>query len=238
MKIFKDWTIYEKNEHNLLKKLDYKNYSPKGYVYLLEYGTGVKIGTTKQPYVRISELSRKAENYSKTQTGAVAVSPVHSNRFENEAKLQELFSDKIVGNGELFETTMKDILNNIPEKYLAWELKEKDYGNAEHIIKMFRGNDCKFPKEKTDMPLFFCWSHEFESKLSEISQKRQIDKKKILKDTENFINKYYTFKAYKNRYEEETGETNGTLIDVCEYFPNLAKVAMTFLNKLDEKTEE
>ncbi|MCB6310396.1 hypothetical protein LI216_12565 [Mediterraneibacter glycyrrhizinilyticus] len=230
-----EWTIYEKNEYNLLKELDFKNHSRKGYVYLLEYGNDVKIGTTKQPYFRIVELDRLAKNYSKTCTGSVAISPMHTSRFENEKKLHELFSDKLIGNGELFKTTIKNILDNIPFGYLTWENKEEKFGNAEDIAKIFHGGKHNVSMRKTRSPMFVCFSEEFDLRILELQLFYGIKKEDVLEELKDFIEENVDIKSYEKRYQIETELDNPKTIDICEYFSELSELAIKFLEKLKER---
>lgn len=235
MRKYDEWTIYDKNEYNLLKELDFENRSKKGYVYLLEYGDDVKIGTTKQPYFRISELARLAKNYSKTQTRSVAISPVHTNRFENEKKLHELFSEKLIGNGELFKTKIKNILDNIPFRYLTWEIEEEKSANIEDVVRIFLGDKYNVPMRKTESPMFVCFGEEFDVRVLELKLLYGMKKEDILEELKDFIEENADIKSYEKCYQVETGLGKPETIDICEYFSELSELAIKFLEKLKER---
>ena len=130
MKEYNEWKIFEKSEYDLLKEFDFSGFSKDGYVYILEYGEYVKIGTTKEPYKRIKSLSALCRDYANAKTGRVAISPLHTNRNENEKTLQEFFVDKRIENGELFSVSIESVLKSAEENPLNYVLEEKQGKDA------------------------------------------------------------------------------------------------------------
>lgn len=84
-----------------------------GYLYAIEYGQYLKIGRTRTPYQRIKSIASQAKNYAEVMVGRFAVSKPHTNFVENERLLHEHFR-YARRNGELFEVTLDDFLNNLP----------------------------------------------------------------------------------------------------------------------------
>lgn len=236
MEAFNNWNLYHKDEYNILKKLDFQNHSSKGYVYVLECGDKLKIGTTKEPYKRLKALKNIGENYSNFTTGSILVSKAHYNRVENEKLLHELFSRYRYSNGEMFIFPMEKAVKKILKTELTFEETDKrpNY-SADDIIRYFRGDECHLPNEREKIrPIFVCWSEEFEHRMLGISIEFQIDKNEIMNKVEKYMYDFCDFQLYKDIYEEKIGVNNSLLIDVCEYFPRLRIMADDILDKLEK----
>lgn len=85
-----------------------------GYVYALEYGNHIKIGSTLNPKTRLKSLESTARLYSDKSAGLVMISPPHKNYAKNEKILHAFFKDKQVNNSELFEVTFDEIKSKCP----------------------------------------------------------------------------------------------------------------------------
>jgi len=238
MQEFDEWKIFEKSEYELMKELDFNNCSKAGYIYILEYGEYVKIGTTKEPYKRVRNLSSLGRDYANIETGRIAVSPTHTNRNSNENILHELFSDKRVKNGELFSVSLENALKTIrenPLEYLLEESKNDIEDFSKWLTHMFIGNRYNLPKRKTKPPIYVCWEEEFEDKLFVLSLKSGRKGEDLYKEVASYIESLANFENYKDIYEKEVGGYRRAM-DIVSYFPELARMADDYLAKIEEIT--
>lgn len=86
----------------------------KGFVYAIEYGDVIKIGSTRNIRDRIQSISAHAKKYSNIRTGEFCFSEAHVEFRENERILHKAFSDKRIKSTELFHMTLEDFLRNQP----------------------------------------------------------------------------------------------------------------------------
>lgn len=234
MKKFDNWTLYDSTECELLKELDFTDYSKKGYVYILEYGDKLKIGTTKEPSKRLKSLKFTGKNYSDVLTGAILISKEHYNRFENEKILHKAFSDSRYGNGELFSISLNEAIEKVLEIELEFVLENtKAKVPAEYIIKAFHGDRNNLPKSMRKTQ-FLCWSDEFEYKMFSKGIFFEEEKRKLFSEIENYIEHFFDYQSYKKGYEQEMEISKSNIIDVCEYFPDLGRLADEFLDRLEK----
>ena len=103
------WKEY--NDVNWIE--DNKHAAHLGYVYLIEYGQHVKIGSTKRPARRMKQLNSIAVNYAGLTIGKIVISRPHTNFTENESQLHRLYGDKRVGLGIGGLFGSKAIMNRI-----------------------------------------------------------------------------------------------------------------------------
>lgn len=82
-----------------------------GYIYVLEFGDGIKIGSTAKPAQRLKALASMATNYADAKVGRALVSPPHTNFRENERKCRAAFAAARIASGELFRMTLDDFMS-------------------------------------------------------------------------------------------------------------------------------
>lgn len=235
MKKFDNWTLYEKTEYTLLKELDFNGCSKKGYVYILEYGDKLKIGTTKEPWQRLKSLKFMGNNYSNVCTGAILVSKAHYNRFENEKILHGIFSDSRYGDGELFSENFDKAIEKILKIDLEFVLDNKrPKRSTKDIIRLLRGDRNNLPHSKDNKPMFICFSDRVEFIMFSIGIFSKDEKEKLFSEIENYINQFCDYQSYKNGYERETERSESNIIDVCEYFPELGRLADDYLDRVEK----
>lgn len=102
-----------------------------GFVYALEYGSGIKIGCTTQPLRRIKQLERTARNYSDLTVGRVAFSQPHTNYQENETALHRHFNSYRRGKSERYNLNLEMFLGQGPSLEYLDESKEKEIKSEE-----------------------------------------------------------------------------------------------------------
>lgn len=103
--------IFENPEFGSVKDIEKGLTTFFGVVYLLEYGSLLKIGCSKVPYQRLMQLKRNATNYNGTKLGRVAITKPHTNYKENEKTLHSLFESKRKDGTELFDLNLDDALS-------------------------------------------------------------------------------------------------------------------------------
>lgn len=81
-----------------------------GYFYVLECTDVLKIGSTRNPYVRLSQLRRTLQNYGNHQLIKMYVSSPCTNYKDNEVLLQDRFSKSRLKGTELFKTDIHQVL--------------------------------------------------------------------------------------------------------------------------------
>ena len=110
MKFENDWSI-----SNDVKSFPNKGMTRwHGYVYIIEYGEGIKIGCSKQPSKRINAIKSHARNYSDIIIGRIAVSTEHTNYKENEEMLHKHFGSFRKAKSEIFRISFGEALSSLP----------------------------------------------------------------------------------------------------------------------------
>jgi len=89
-------------------------HSHLGFVYAIEYGTGIKIGSTKCLASRIKSIMSNAKNYSDIATGLYCFTEPHIEFRATERLLHKAFADKRIGASERFDVTLDDFLQRQP----------------------------------------------------------------------------------------------------------------------------
>lgn len=236
MEEFKDWTLYNKDEYLSLSDLDFKNYSKKGYVYILECGDKIKIGTTKEPAKRIASIKSMGENYANFSTGLVLVSKAHYNRVENEKLLHTIFSDNRIGKGEMFSLTLNEAIEKILKTDMNFVIKNDEQTvQPEDIVRAFHGDIYHLPKsngKKTNLysiAPFICFSEKFDYVASELFINYGIKKEEIVKELYNFLSKKIDIKYFENVYKENFNE-EADLLELCECFKEIRNEADEYLD--------
>lgn len=108
------------NEIQIFKKPDYKKLKAfedniknpyMGIVYACEYGENVKIGSSGEPYSRLTTLIRNAEKYGGLSIGAFAITPLHTNFRDNEKLLHSFFANSRVEGTDLFSISLQQAID-------------------------------------------------------------------------------------------------------------------------------
>lgn len=85
-----------------------------GLVYVIEYGGKVKIGQSRKFLKRLMAF-RKEEKYGGATIGTYRTTPLCTNYKEIEKYLHKYFANKRVGRIELFDISLKEFLEQVPE---------------------------------------------------------------------------------------------------------------------------
>lgn len=103
-----------------------------GYVYFLEYGNYIKIGSTQNPYQRIKQLIGTATNYADLKVGRIMITSEHTNFRTNELLYHKKYSQVRKGNTELFSISLEDIISDTNENivFLDESRKLRNSSNA------------------------------------------------------------------------------------------------------------
>ena len=229
------WTLYKKEEQELLIDMEYQGYSRKGYVYILEYGDMLKIGATSKPYLRLKNLASLAEKYSNTSVGLMALSPAHYNYYENEKRLHNFFTLKRFKNGELFHLTISDFFKEINDAKLKYITKDENCVDSEKFIKMMLHTDEEVPKKckKSYMPMYICWEEEFGLRAFRLFIEERIEVGEFLEGLFLFLNEQFDINKLSKEYKNETCSKKFNIYDLCSYFPELRDLANEYLNILE-----
>lgn len=107
--------IYDITELEELKELKYSVLNNKrlGYLYILKYNAKdnvdtIKIGVTINPFSRINELSKTANNYGFSSVEKIAISECHSNYYKSEKNMHKYYEDKRKEGCEIFNVSFDD----------------------------------------------------------------------------------------------------------------------------------
>ena len=96
-----------------------------GFVYAVEFGEYVKIGSSKNIKDRIKSLRSMCTKYCGKTLGRAYISEPHINYIENERLLHEVFSGVCVRGSELFDISIEDVVKQIDSMDLV--NSESDY---------------------------------------------------------------------------------------------------------------
>lgn len=91
-----------------------------GYVYAIEYGDYIKIGSTRGPHLRIKKLSHIARDYHQSTIGSIIVSKEHTNYRKNERQLHSFFNKYRLNNSELFAIQINDVIEYLLQDELLY----------------------------------------------------------------------------------------------------------------------
>lgn len=94
-----------------------------GYVYFVEYGKFLKIGSTQNPIERLRTLSSNARLYHDVVLGKIYITPMHTNFEKNEIILHNFFRDERKDNSELFDITIDEAVKSIYNIPLLFSLQ-------------------------------------------------------------------------------------------------------------------
>lgn len=131
--------IFEKNEIEQLKNVCKQTSDYTGYFYICEIGDKVKIGATQNPYRRYKELSKYAEYFGRVTMGRIAVSVPHDNYYQNEALLHKLFAEARHEGTEMFNMSLEEVIDKIPDSLQYWEGKVKVGGDMIGLKRFVKG---------------------------------------------------------------------------------------------------
>ena len=123
--------IYDITELEELKELKYSSLNNKrlGYLYILKYNAKdnvntIKIGVTINPFSRINELSKTANNYGFSSVEKIAITNPHLNYYKSEKRMHEYYAEKRKPNCEIFNIPFEDACNIVTELLF----KESEFG--------------------------------------------------------------------------------------------------------------
>lgn len=109
-----------------------------GYVYVIEYGEGVKIGHSTNLQARYKQITSNAKNYADVAVGRIAFAIAHTNHKENESILHKHFAEKRHGKSELFTLTLEEFLENVPVLQFKDDSEDKRQ-NADKFLNSMKG---------------------------------------------------------------------------------------------------
>lgn len=96
------WEKYNGNKIETVNKT--------GVVYVIEYGSYIKIGSTKDINKRYRQLYKQATEYGNVIIGDCYYSPFHEKYKETELCLHKIFEKKRKLKTELFNISLEDFL--------------------------------------------------------------------------------------------------------------------------------
>ncbi len=134
LKLFEQIDIPAIREYEMSKK-EYD-----GYVYAVEAGEKVKIGSTTAPAQRIRALSTMFSNYAMEKIGRIAISRPHMNFRQNEIILHSVFESNRIKSGEMFSISFDDAVSEMRNLLFDTSDKERELmAKRDHeTIEMFK----------------------------------------------------------------------------------------------------
>lgn len=118
--------IFNNEEFGQIRTVEKNRKEFMGFFYVIEYGDLVKIGSTKNPYQRLSQIKRQASKYADVKIGKAAISKQHTNYRDNETKIHKLFSDYRKDGTELFNIPFEMALSTIKNSDIKYEDKSQE----------------------------------------------------------------------------------------------------------------
>ena len=112
----------------------------RGYVYAIECGKYIKIGTTENICQRIQQIVRMVNYYDKVDCGIVVYSKIHTKHCHNEHLLHLIFKEYRIESTEFFKISIRDFVNKVLEIELNLSnksVKTKDSDFIDVIKSMF-----------------------------------------------------------------------------------------------------
>lgn len=120
--------VFAKVSLDELKEIERNRDGETGFVYLLQYGNGIKIGCTKRPYSRIMNWINMANNYSDVGAGDIYISIPHYKYSKSEKAIHKFFKEKRIPKTELFKISM--------EEAVEYGSQNIEYGIKDKIAEM------------------------------------------------------------------------------------------------------
>lgn len=118
--------IFDNEEFGQIRTVEENRKEFMGFFYVIEYGDLLKIGSTKNPYQRLSQIKRQALKYADIKTGNIAISKQHTNYRDNESKIHKLLSDYRKEGTELFNISFEMAVNVIENSDIEYENKSDE----------------------------------------------------------------------------------------------------------------
>lgn len=118
--------IFVSKEFGQIRTVEENRKEFMGFFYVIEYGDLLKIGSTKNPYQRLSQIKRQALKYADIKTGNIAISKQHTNYRDNESKIHKLLSDYRKEGTELFNISFEMAVNVIENSDIEYENKSDE----------------------------------------------------------------------------------------------------------------
>ena len=134
LKLFERLDISAIHEHEMSKKMY------DGFVYAVEVGDKVKIGSTAVPSQRMRALSTMFSNYAMEKIGRIALSCPHMNFRQNEIILHFVFESERIKSGEMFSISFDDAVSEMRKLLFDTSDKERELmAKRDHeTIEMFK----------------------------------------------------------------------------------------------------
>lgn len=113
--------IFENAEFGQIRTVEKQTQEYMGYFYLLEYGSLLKVGSTKNPYQTVRQLERQATKYSNLKIGRFVLSKPHTNYRQNKNVLQKMFCNEKKTGTEFFEISLDKALQLLGDNSVIYE---------------------------------------------------------------------------------------------------------------------
>lgn len=126
--------IFKSEEFGEVRTVEKNRKEFMGFFYVIEYGDLVKIGSTKNPYQRLSQIKRQASKYADIKIGKAAISKQHTNYRDNETKIHKLFSEYRKDGTELFNISFEMALSTIKNCGIKYEDKSQEMDKKSTIF--------------------------------------------------------------------------------------------------------
>jgi hypothetical protein len=140
--------IFENKEFGEVRTLQLNNEPYFGFVYAIECDNGyVKIGSTTNPYRRLKELKNSLCNYGGLKFKRIAITKKHTNYFNNEKILDNIFSLYSKNNTELFKVDFNDVIDAMKTKIILLDESQKMEQNCINAFTIFK-NIVKLEKKE------------------------------------------------------------------------------------------
>lgn len=174
-------SAFNKVSFDDLKHIVFEKDERDGYVYLIQIGEKVKIGSTKNLYSRIRSLKHIFEDYNGIKTKDIYISVPHANYTNSEKNIHNALSNKRVYNTELFDVCIKEAVEAANQNIDLDERTDKNKdGVLEYLI-----NDLLKSKNSEDVDLSRMTMDEINYGIELLEQYKEVREKVVLFFTAN-----------------------------------------------------
>lgn len=118
--------IFKNEEFGEVRTVEKDRKEFMGFFYVIECGNSIKIGSTKNPYQRLSQIKRQLSKYAEIKTGRIALSKQHTNYRDNEVTIHKLLSVYRKEGTELFNISFETAVSAIKNSDIKYEDKSKE----------------------------------------------------------------------------------------------------------------
>lgn len=102
--------VFDSYDRQALTDYEYTKKTYDGFVYIIEAGNAVKIGSTQHLDKRMRQLFSMLRNYANVKIGRIAVTIPHMNYRDNEKTIHKVFSSSRINGGEMFDVKFCDAI--------------------------------------------------------------------------------------------------------------------------------